>query len=253
MWFPIFVWILAIIQSVGMATIIALRCQLDDGIDCTNLYGKSVSWLIDWSWIRTFSAVLLGGCAFLNIWFAFGLLYPCYKNPFKHWYIWMLRLLHAFGFFSVAVVGIFDIKEHNAWHMRAAFWLFIALSLECFLVLFIPENKCNIQNFYRVLFRQEENQEMSKEWTDNYWRITFSIQIVHALLIPTFAILYLLEDYGPYEWIAIWLILFYYTWFSRDHIDEIVHTDLVDHPSKECVYAKFTPMKMESLQVQYKK
>lgn len=251
MWFKLFVWILAVIQSVGVAIIIALRCELDDDIDCTELTGKSLSWLLDWSWLQTFSAVLLGGAAFINIWFAFGLLYPCYKHPFDHWYFWLLRMLHAAGFFGVAVVGTFDLNEHHDWHMRAAFWLFIALSLECVVVLFIPENICNVQKLLRpsVYLTEEED----KIWNANNYRIWFSIQILHAIAVPTFAVLYVLEDYGPFEWISIWLILFYFTWFARDHEQDVVHSDLVEHPNcPEVMYSEHQPMMMRSLKVKYR-
>ena len=253
MWFKLFVWVLAIVQSVGVATIIALRCQLDDGIDCTELKGKSLSWLLDWSWIQTLSAVLFGGAAFLNIWFAFGLLYPCYKHPYNHWYIWLIRMLHAAGFFGVAVVGVFDLNEHNEWHMRAAFWLFITLSLECIILLFIPENICNVQKLIRpsVYLSDKEN----KVWESNNYRIWFSIQILHAILIPTFAVLYVLEDYGAYEWISIWLILFYIVWYARDHEQDMIHADLITHPDCPVVmYSQHTvPMNgLGSLKIRYR-
>lgn len=248
MWFRLFVWLFAIIQAAGVAIIITLRCILDDELhtSCSeSLDGKSLSWLLDWSWLQTFSAVLFGGAAFLNIWFAFGLLYPCYRDPYKHWYIWLLRMLHAGGFFGVAVVGVFDLNEHHDFHMLGAFWLFVVLSLECILVLFIPQNICNVQKLLRpsVYLTAAED----KIWDANNYRIWFSLQILHALFIPMFALFYFFFDWGPYEWIAIWLILFYYTWFARDHDDEIVHTDLVDHPSKECSYGEFQPMTINSL------
>jgi len=251
MWFKLFVWIMAIVQSAGVALIIALRCQLDDEIDCAVLKGKSLSWLLDWSWIQTFSAMLLGGAAFLNIWFAFGLLYPCYRDPFRHWYIWALRMLHAAGFFGVAVVGTFDLNEHNTWHMRAAFWLFIALSLECILVLFVPENICNVRKWFRPQLYLSKNE--AEIWERNNYRLFFFIQMLHAIAIPTFAMLYVIEDYGPFEWISIWLILFYFTWYARDHQKDIVHVDLVDHPTiPACSYGEFTPMRMDSLQRTFK-
>jgi len=251
MLFVLFVWVLAIIQSCGVALMITLRCVLDEGIDCTELEGKSLSWLLDWSWVQTFSAVLLGGAAFINIWFAFGLLYPCYKDPYNHWYYWLVRILHAGGFFGVAVVGTFDLNENHDMHMMAAFWLFVALSLECLVVLFIPDNICNLQKLLRpsVYLSEEED----KIWNDNNYRIYFSIQVLHALAIPAFALLYFFMDYGPFEWISIWLILFYYTWLARDHYQDEVHTDLVKHPDcPEVMYSDFKPMRMNSLQSRYK-
>jgi len=253
--FKLFVRMLSIVQSAGVAILIGLRCQLDNDIDCTRLTGKSLSWLVDWSWIQTLAAVLFGGAAFLNIWFAFGVLYPCYKHPYNHWYIWLVRMLHAAGFFGVAVVGVFDLNEHNEWHMRAAFWLFIILSLECVVVLFIPENICNVQNLYRVTVKKEQNQEMDKLWDKNNYRIWFSIQAAHAVLIPAFAVLYVVEDYGPFEWISLWLILSYPVWFARDHQQDIVHTDLVSHPNcPHVMYAEFenSPIQLHSLHVKYR-
>jgi len=250
MWFKLFVWLLAFLQAGGVALLIALRCQLDDDIDCTDLEGKSLSWLMDWSWIQTLSAVLLGGAAFLNIWFAFGLLYPCYKKPYDHWYIWLVRILHAAGFFGVAVVGVFDLNENHDMHMMAAFWLFVALSLECIVVLFIPENICNVQKLLRPSVYLSPDED--KIWDANNYRTWFSIQIIHALIIPMFALFYFFFDYGPYEWIAIWLILFYFTWFSRDHEQDVVHTDLVKHPQcPEVMYGEFQPM--ISLNVHHRK
>jgi len=251
MWFKLFVWVTAVVQACGVALIIIMRCQLDDAIDCSDVEGKSFSWLLDWSWIQTFSAVLLGGAAFVNVWFAFGLLYPCYKHPYDHWYIWLVRVLHAAGFIGVAMVGVFDLNEHQDAHMSAAFFLFIALSLECILVLFIPENRCNVQKLFRC---KKMTEEEDKIWTMNNYRIWFSLQILHALLIPTFAVLYVVTDIGPFEWVSIWLIVFYYIWFSRDHQDDMVHTDLVDHPTcPELSYGQFKLMKIQSLQTYNKR
>jgi len=218
-----------------------LRCSQDDLIDCKDLEGKSLSWLLDWKWLKTLSAVLLGGSAILNIWFAFGLLYPCYLKPFNHWYIWVLRFLHASGFFGVAIIGVFDVNEHHDWHMRFAFWLFIALSLECIVLLFIPENMCNVQKLFFPEKYLKENQKII--WEKNNYRIVFPLQILHAVMIPTFALVFFFSNNGLFEWIAIWMILFYYTWYSRDHYQDEVHTDLVNHPNcPEKMYGEFRPM-----------
>ena len=240
--FSLFVWLLVVLQSAGVAFVIALRCILDDDMETScseSLKGKSLSFLLDWSWVRTMSACFLGASAFLNIWFSFGLLYPCYTHPYNHWYIWLLRFLHAGGFVGVALVGIFSLSEHNSMHMAAAFWLFVALSLECIILLFVPQNRCNVQKLLNISKKDE------KIWDEQNYRIWFSLQILHSVLIPVFAILYFFLDYGQFEWISIWLILLYSLWYARDHKMDRIHTGLVEHPNSEleCSYGEFVPLK----------
>jgi len=241
MFFTLFVWVLAVVQSFGVGMLILLRCEVDNGLDCSDTKGKSFSYLIDYKWITTLSAVLLGGSAFLNVWFAFGLFFPCYRRLKEDALIWIVRFLHAGGFIGVAMVGVFDLNNFEERHMAAAFFLFIALSLECVLILFIPNNICNVQKLvFPNYFRSDEETVV---WDKRRYRLRFSLQIVHALLIPTFAVLYVVTDQGYFEWMSIWLILFYYTYLARDHQKDTVHTDLVEHPDcPEQMYAEMKPM-----------
>tara|TARA_B100000787_G_scaffold87028_1_gene64245 strand:+ start:2135 stop:2905 length:771 start_codon:yes stop_codon:yes gene_type:complete len=207
--FQSFVLALTLIECLGVAVIIGIRCYADEDMDCNDLKGKSVSFLLDWYWLQNLAAVLLGGASFLNIFFAFWLLYPHYsKQPFwgPEWYYWMLRVLHSLGFVGVATVGVFNLGTYEEIHMMAAFWLFILLSAESIAVLFMPRNRCNV---YKLLFA-------NRDWA---WYTTagFLLQIVHAVMNGVFVLLYLIQDNGVFEWLGIWGILLYANWFSRDH------------------------------------
>lgn len=226
--FQIFVLGLTLFECIGIIFIILTRCYGDPDVHkCETLYGKSVSYLLDWKWLQNLAAVLLGGASFLNAFFAFFLLYPRYKYPFwgEYWYIWGLRILHTIGFMGVAFVGVFDLNDYHDLHMMSAGWLFILLSFECELILFIPNSTCNIQK----LLGCTGNRSL---WTLNEW-IGFMVQIIHAQLNWIFIVLYVEYDYGPYEWIGIWGILLYLNWFSRDHWNDDIHVLVTVNSSRQ--------------------
>jgi hypothetical protein len=215
--FQTFVALLTLIECAGIGLVIAIRCVDDPAMHgCSDLTGKSVSYLLDWIWLQNLAAVGLGGASVMNIFFSFWLLYPDYDRPFwgPHWYFWLLRAVHSLGFAGVATIGVFNVGTYEDIHMMAAFWLFIMLCFECVAVLFIPENWCNISKLFMPSARSKT--EPWGSWT----LVGFLFQIVHANLNWIFAVLYMTEDYGPYEWLGIWGILLYANWFSRDHWDD---------------------------------
>jgi hypothetical protein len=212
--FQSFVLGLTLIECLGIVIIIMIRCFGDPDMDqCHDMHGKSVSYLLDWRWLRNLAAVLLGVASFLNIYFAFYLLYPENVNIFwgRDWYFRSLRILHSVGFIAVASVAVFDLNNYHDLHMWSAGWLFIFLSIECELILFLPGNKCNVQ---KLLGIDSDSETLSL----STW-ISFVIQIIHAQLNWIFILLYVQYDIGIYEWLGIWGILLYLNYFSRDHWD----------------------------------
>lgn len=210
--FQTFVTLLSLAECLAVAFVIFVRCSYDPDVHkCEDLHSKSLSFLLDWRWLKTLSAVFLGGVAFLNVLFAFYLLYPQYSYSLwtEQWYIWVLRVLHAVGYGAVAFIGVFDINDYSDLHMTGAFWLFLLLTLEANALLFIPHphNQFNIQSVVRGD-------------TTGWDLVYFSIQILHAQLCWIFAILFVHTDIGAYEWVSIWLIILYVNWFSRDHWDD---------------------------------
>lgn len=207
--FQIFILILSLIECLAVAFIIIVRCTSDAEMDqCSDLHGKSLSFLLAWKWMKPLSSVFLGGVSFLNILFAFFLLYPKYKyrEQSEYWYIWFLRLLHAVGFSAVAFIGVFDLKDYKDLHLQGAVVLFVMLCVENTGLLFVPQNICNIQKL--IQGRGSSRNTL------------FIIQIIHSQLCWVFALMFWVTNIGLFEWISIWCIVLYANWFSRDHWDD---------------------------------
>ena len=221
--FQTFLLTLTVLESLSVLLIIITRCYADPDMDqCEDLNGKSLSYLLDWRWLRNMAAVLLGGASFLNVFFAFFLLYPNYKCKFvgKHLYMWGLRVLHVIGFVGVAFVGVFDLNDYHDLHIMSAGWLFILLCIECELLLFLPDGVWNISRLLDVCTKGTRvDTEVCTKGTQRSQNglIGFIVQIIHAQLNWVFIVLYVRYNYGPYEWIGIWGILLYLNWFSREY------------------------------------
>ena len=171
----------AIVAAVWV--IVAVRCTRDDG--CSD--PSTLSNMLVWGWLDTFSAMLLTIALLVNLLVVFMAFTPA---EVARGLPMMIIATHAAGWGGAFFVALFTLKYNWRLHYAAATVMFVALNVEVWLV---------------VAYRR------GRRW--------HSAQVAYAAVTTLTMLFFLVGGAGWFEIVNISMLVLASNWLSVDHME----------------------------------
>jgi hypothetical protein len=182
----------SVVVVAAVWAIVVVRCTRDDG--CAD--PSTLSNMLVWGWLDTFSAMLLTVALLANlvvVYMAFTPAEAARGLP------WLIIRTHALGWLGAFFVALFTLKYDKTLHLISATVMFVGLNIEVWLV---------------VAFRR------GRRW--------HGVQVVYATVTTLTMLAFLIGGAGWFEIANISMLVLASNWLSIDHREILeFHTEEV--------------------------